>query len=652
MSIEYWKRTSSLYNPSMSLTPSTDLSSSSSSSHHKIKSKKVGSGKASSSAEASAGKLGGAVQKEPTETPSDEMEQIANNPFRLPSNIDFFLLRDKAKEKILLEKKKPLKIYQKLTHTSRMNSKQSDFKKAIQREEEEEEQAIEDNSQRLHDLHKKIRWRIPIYTGGCLDKVDIHNYIDQKRQLFLLEFILEVKRDEIQKLDLLMAKEEERFNRTEKYLEKDAAMFDEFLKENDRNSVMALKTAEKETKAKMVKINETRELNAQVMAMKSEIAKLEETLQEYRSYQQFLYKLSPREWLIDHERKRLAAKAAKQKLELPKQKLQPLPSVYKVKKEAEGEEREIQKRQRTNKMPPYTVSLPAVPHIGSSLTEKTTNQMHQEFLRGARVPPKQSIRTQSIRKQSTLVKNQPETQESINSESEDEILELYFTDPQQLLNIFKELEEQNLSLIQNSQETEETLDEIQQTLVNTRIKMDREIDQLKQLANTLKTSILKEEEIAADLELKSRVFSFGEYRAEHQDRMLDSLNKKVAEVYRQCVGENESNLGTLQMLAVIEHQLDDLLECLEKVPQSKIEQAEKVKEKERRTRMREDKLRIQRQLQEERLQRALARAQADVKKKTGRRLTYRSEPHTLKRKPQSNHSFRDKEKEEQIFYFS
>lgn len=66
--------------------------------------------------------------------------------------------------------------------------------------------------------------------------------------------------------------------------------------------------------------------------------------------------------------------------------------------------------------------------------------------------------------------------------------------------------------------------------------------------------------------------------------MLVSLHRKVLEVYRRCIGENEANLGTLQMLTVIEHQLDDLLECLERVPPAKIEQAEKAKEKERRMR--------------------------------------------------------------------
>ena len=46
--------------------------------------------------------------------------------------------------------------------------------------------------------------------------------------------------------------------------------------------------------------------------------------------------------------------------------------------------------------------------------------------------------------------------------SDDEDVELYFNAPSQLVSIFTELEEQNLSLILNSQETEETLEEIRQ----------------------------------------------------------------------------------------------------------------------------------------------------------------------------------------------
>lgn len=48
---------------------------------------------------------------------------------------------------------------------------------------------------------------------------------------------------------------------------------------------------------------------------------------------------------------------------------------------------------------------------------------------------------------------------------------LYFTNPEQLLVLLNELEEQNLSLIQNSRETEEALEEYGQIMEATRKKM-------------------------------------------------------------------------------------------------------------------------------------------------------------------------------------
>lgn len=67
-----------------------------------------------------------------------------------------------------------------------------------------------------------------------------------------------------------------------------------------------------------------------------------------------------------------------------------------------------------------------------------------------------------------------------------------------------------------------------------------------------------------------------------QDKLLESLNRKVLHVYQHCVGsQQESSLGTVKMLATIEHQLNELLENLERVPQVRVEQAEKAKEKER-----------------------------------------------------------------------
>jgi len=52
--------------------------------------------------------------------------------------------------------------------------------------------------------------------------------------------------------------------------------------------------AEAETKAKLEKVAEIKRINAQIMAMKSEIAKYEDTLKEYQLYKRFLFSVTPK----------------------------------------------------------------------------------------------------------------------------------------------------------------------------------------------------------------------------------------------------------------------------------------------------------------------------------------------------------------------
>ncbi|KAK2091697.1 hypothetical protein P7K49_030981 [Saguinus oedipus] len=152
-----------------------------------------------------------------------------------------------------------------------------------------------------------------------LEPENISSYIKQKRQLFLLQYALDVKRKEIQRLELLLTEEESRLERAEKSLEKDAILFDEFLRENDHRSVQAMKVAEKESKAKMEKILEIRDLTTQIVNIKSEISRFEDTLQQYKVYKDFLYKLSPKDWLEEQEKKRLSLKKAKEDSEASKE---------------------------------------------------------------------------------------------------------------------------------------------------------------------------------------------------------------------------------------------------------------------------------------------------------------------------------------------
>nr|XP_019813640.1 PREDICTED: cilia- and flagella-associated protein 100 isoform X2 [Bos indicus]XP_019813641.1 PREDICTED: cilia- and flagella-associated protein 100 isoform X2 [Bos indicus] len=572
------------------------------------------------------------------------------NPFHMSGDVDFFLLREQERNKSLLdrEQKKQLRVHEKMTYSSKVSAKHTSLRRELQLEDETEDQ--EERAEQLRSFHEQVAWKLAMTREKKLEPNNINSYVDQNRQMFLIQYALDMKRSEIQRLESLAAQEEAELERAEKFLEKDAALFDEFLRENDRSSVQALRMADKESKAKMEKILEIRELTTQIMNIKSEISKFEDMLQQYKVYKDFLYKLSPKEWLEEQEKKHLALKQAKEVVEAFKESL--LLSSVGDRAHRLWEVGQLSE-QSCRLGRPWASTWDPEPLLAS---HRTRDQGQAELQRSSSTLP---------------------VQDDLDSDDEEEP-ELYFTDPQQLLDVFTKLEEQNLSLVQNTQEMEEALEELSFTLKNTQTRMaseagalgpqhaagpggsevlvpfrDREVNQLKQWITTLMMSIAKEEETAAELELKARVFHFGEFKGDQEDKLLESLNCKVLDVYRHCVGgQQESSLGTVQMLATIEHQLDELLENLERVPPARIEQAEKAKEKERRLRLREEKAKLQKQLQEERLLRAQARAQAEVKKKRGRRLVCRSRPPALKTKEQSKHELMDKDREEHLFFFT
>ncbi|XP_074200246.1 cilia- and flagella-associated protein 100 isoform X2 [Camelus bactrianus] len=600
------------------------------------------------------------------------------NPFHMSGDVDFFLLRDQERNKSLSDRepKKTLRVHEKMTYSSKMSAKHTGLWRQLQLEDETEDQ--EARAEQLRTFHDHTAWKLSMTQERKTEPENINSYINQKRQMFLIQYALDVKRNEIQRLERLATREEAELKRAERLLEKDAALFDEFLRENDHGSVQALRLAEKESKAKMEKIVQVRDLTTQIMDIKSEISKSEDTLQLYKVYKDFLYKLSPKEWLEEQERKRSALKKAKEVVTAFKENLlfsklrdkesqpghgHPVPPGLSPHTHSQERGSALKANRPAAEGRQWGVLEPCAPEpsgtplllsVGLGVKGKTDSRGKWLPPAGGalslagqedtlpllppegQVPKKPPRLLQVVRLRQVLSNtvnlqqgNQPSVSGSLDPkrsssalpvqedpDSDGEELELYFTEPQQLLDVFMKLEEQNLSLVQNTQEMEETLEELNFTLKNTQIRMDREVNQLRQWITTLMTAIAKEEETAAELELKARVFHFGEYKGDQEDKLLESLNHKVLDVYRHCVdSQQESRLGTVQMLATIEHQLDELLESLERVPQVRIEQAEKAKEKERRMRLREEKVKLQKQLQEERLQRAQARAQAEVKKK-------------------------------------
>jgi len=124
----------------------------------------------------------------------------------------------------------------------------------------------------------------------------MNEFIQKKREMFLVQMSLDTKREEIRKLEERALMKEEALQRSEQMLEEDSMRFDTFLKENDKKAHDAIKKAEEETRKKQEKIQDIKRLTQQIQLINSEMAKHKEGLEDCRRYQSFLHDLTPMEW--------------------------------------------------------------------------------------------------------------------------------------------------------------------------------------------------------------------------------------------------------------------------------------------------------------------------------------------------------------------
>ncbi|MGH0132862.1 UNVERIFIED_CONTAM: hypothetical protein FKN15_000949 [Acipenser sinensis] len=193
----------------------------------------------------------------------EQVDNKANrNPFKVPPDQDIFLLRNKERERKKLEREQErnLKIHEKTTYAGRVNAKRTKIRDLMKEGKEEGAKGGSDDEQ--------ASWKLSMTKGCRIEKESINEFISRKRQMFLLQYSLAVKRDEMCKLDEMAIAEERKLEKAEQYLEEDATMFDAFLKENDKNSVEAIKIAELETKVKLEKVAEIKRISTKLMGLK------------------------------------------------------------------------------------------------------------------------------------------------------------------------------------------------------------------------------------------------------------------------------------------------------------------------------------------------------------------------------------------------
>ncbi|XP_038307714.1 coiled-coil domain-containing protein 38 isoform X3 [Canis lupus familiaris] len=507
---------------------------------------------------------------------------------------DLFLFKEnemaaKKKEKFI---NRSMKVYQKSTFSSRMKSRSHLGQVAFYSD-------ATGGSFEKFGLDPTLILRL---TEGADTKRTLHEFINDQRDRFLLEYALSTKRNTIKKFENHMAVKEQQLIKAEKKLQEDAMAFEEFLRENDQRSVDALKMAAQETINKLQMTTELKKASMEVQAVKSEIAKAEFLLREYMKYGFFLLKLSPKHWQIQQALKRV---------------------------------------QMTTSRDSMNVSLPVLAKLNRRKTESNIEESRKISFsddyymeRGSQGKPRKKTTLTLENRKSSLSTHT----DSISSEDSLELFldedmdydlepELYFKEPEELLQVLTELEEQNLTLVQYSQDVDENLEDVNKREKLIQDKINSNIEFLLEHKEMLKASCVREEEKAAELELRSKLFSFGEFKSDAQEKLIDSLSKKINQVYKVCTGDADvGSLNPVQKLVKVESRLVELSDLIESIPKENVEAIERIKQKERRQKLREEKMKEKQKHQEERLKAALERAVAQPKKKLGRQLVYRSKP--------------------------
>jgi len=429
-----------------------------------------------------------------------------------------------------------------------------------------------------------------IFQPRRREKENMADFIAKKRDMFLIQMSLDTKRQEIQKLEEKAAMKEDALRKSEMMLEEDAMRFDAFLKENDRKAHDALKRADQETKEKQEKVMEIKKLNQEISKVENEMSKYEEQLHACLKYKEFLDSLTLPEYLEQIKAKK--------------------------------EERKRKKRE-----------------------QRELQQKEKEGSRSGSASARQGAITSSSNKDDN--NKQDDANQDDDDDTDDDGEPMHFQRPEQLLDIFAQLEERNLFLIQNVQETEEALEELKQKFEETQKQMEEKTNLLHGNISDLKGKIAAENEKREALKKRTRA----NHIAGNQQNLLQGLSDKVREVYIRCGFDGDTQTDTLDMLREIEGWLEYLLNEIKQMDPEKVEVAEKKKNADRRDRIRKIKKEEQKKQYEERLAKSTARAKAEVVKRTGKQVMFRSPP-IRKKKVKEQTVQRDEEAEELKKFFT
>lgn len=368
------------------------------------------------------------------------------------------------------------------------------------------------------------------------EKESIRELIEKKRELFRIKLATSIKKEEIEKLNTKTAAKRNELQKHEEALEADIVKFEIFLKDSDRKALEAVRNAEKEHKLGLEKKSLVKRLKLQLEGVQTRIVRNNSDLEECKELKSFLTSLTPEQWF---------EKSRKDKSE----------------RQENRRKTRIMKRQAKWRQ------------AQEERLKQQTASTHKKMLRRKHQPDQE----QSLFKRPAT----PEFDDEALTSSDEE-MPFYFEEPDQLLDFFASMEEENLFLIQSIQEASQSLDELELRLQEARIEKGKVTnDKVEELKKKIKTKKELSHEIFHRLQGSKLVSKHEEVRKKMQS-LYSAVSSAHLSLCPSFVYKSSTNSNIFHMLGDVEREVQITLERLGCVPRERLRKEAKAFAKQRR----------------------------------------------------------------------
>ena len=408
--------------------------------------------------------------------------------------------------------------------------------------------------------------------------------VEKKRETLLANIGIAIKREEIARLEAELAGRAAALTKAEENLEEDAVHFDAFLENNDRVTAGAVARAEEAARQKNAKAHEVKKLRHAIAAIAAEKGRVMDDLAEKRAFKAFLDALTPEEHFSA-----VAARQAARRAELRAAALAERAAAWAdelASREAALRARFADERKASLRLG-RAYTMPDVPALALA----------------AMPPPPTLADTPEVQLSAAELEVPP-----------------YFTAPAQLKAVFVAQEEANLFLIQQVQDTEAALEELAGAAAETAAAAARADAAHAGVVAVLAAQIRAEEAKAATLARAAE----GGGGGTALDAIQPIARARVAGSFERAGFKASASSDIISMLTAMEARLETLLAEVAALDAGYVAGKLKERERERRTAVREARLRAQAELHDARLAKMVSNALAPPAKRAGKPVMYRS----------------------------